>query len=188
MVESNFANITFQKCGFSRPHRWNFKILTADSESPWNLSPDDIWIIIYRVTFSQLYSRVRTPKQLYQGLLYRLDMKIPSLDPESTHPIGLLFIYGSCHSEDVTWPPPSAPNWFACSMDYRSAMMISCPDSESPQITSLDTWPLLGGVISCQGKGDGLSISAGTRPPKRVRKFIYTLWYILYTFHMMYMQ
>jgi hypothetical protein len=60
-------------------------------------------------------------------------------------------------------------------MGYRSAMMISCPDSESPQITSLDTWPLFGGVISCQGKGGGLSISAGTRPPKSIRKFIYTL-------------
>jgi hypothetical protein len=60
-------------------------------------------------------------------------------------------------------------------MSFRSAMMISCPDSESPQITSLDTWPLFGGVISYQGKGGGLSISAGTRPPKSIRKFIYTL-------------
>jgi len=60
-------------------------------------------------------------------------------------------------------------------MGYRSAMMISSPDSESPQIISLDTWPFLGGVISCQGKRDGLSISARTRPPKSIRKFIYTL-------------
>jgi hypothetical protein len=73
-------------------------------------------------------------------------------------------------------------------MGYRSAMMISCPDSESPQMTSLDTWPLFGCVIGCQGKEDGLSISAGTRLPKSIRKFIYTLRYILYTFHMMYMQ
>ena len=36
-------------------------------------------------------------------------------------------------------PPPSAPDWFACSMGYRPTMKISCPDSESPQKTSLDT-------------------------------------------------
>ena len=48
-------------------------------------------------------------------------------------------IYGSCHLEEVTWPPPGVPNWFAHSMGYRSAMKISGPDSESPQKTSLDT-------------------------------------------------
>jgi len=89
-------------------------------------------------------------------------MKIPSSDPESAHPIGLYVIwFMSFRRFNLT---PS-----------RCSKLISCPDSESPQITSLDTWPLLGGVISCQGKGDGLSISARTRPPKSIRKFIYTI-------------
>jgi hypothetical protein len=44
------------------------------------------------------------------------------------------------------------------------------------------------GCSQLLGQGDGLPITAGTRHPKSVQKFICTLWYILYTFPMAYVQ
>jgi len=48
-------------------------------------------------------------------------------------------IYGSCHLEEVIWPPLGVPNWFTCSMGYSSATKISFADSESPWKSSPDT-------------------------------------------------
>jgi len=82
---------------------------------------------------------------------YKPDIKIPFSAFDSTHQIGpdyiWLMLYGWCHLKMATWPPPGVPNWFSCSMGYRSAIMNSCSDSESPQKTNLDaSWIIPNGA------------------------------------------
>ena len=68
----------------------------------------------------------------------RPDMKIPSSDPESAHQIGpddIWFMSFRGGNPTLSWC--SKLIWLEHGL--RSAMKILCPDSKSPQKTSLDT-------------------------------------------------
>jgi hypothetical protein len=167
-------------------------MLTADSESPWNLSPDDIWIITYGLTLVNLILGLEHWNGCIKG--HRADMKIPSSDPESAHQIGpnniwfMSFRGGHptpswCskliwlkHELQVSYEDFVSRLWISsqnksryklnhpkrswsyfpilCSYHrsshircYNENFKFSCPDSESPHKTSLDTsWTISNGA------------------------------------------